>query len=235
MGSCGPFFILQKSCVSHGPKAFVTSQLSMPPAKSCHSEFKTDICLYRYPICTVYCNVFLFNVCFKWYKENMEPLATLQLIPLHHSRFARGLVTGWTSPDSLPQLWGVLGFSYVLFVLFLGILWNDWLRETTEEKGWGFFCFLSFIVDTLQRKTGKKGMKVAQDCCRSWTPNLLYNSSIPVLFCALQAVQVLICIGHLCKLDQQNFMFSVVHSIPDEHFRISSVILVIGITQCISK
>lgn len=47
MGSCGPVFILQKCCISHGHKVFVTSELRMPLARSCHSESKIDICLYR--------------------------------------------------------------------------------------------------------------------------------------------------------------------------------------------
>lgn len=56
---------LTNAASSHGRKAsVVTSNLSMPLAKSCHLEIKIDIRLH-----TV---ILFFYVCFKGYKENME-------------------------------------------------------------------------------------------------------------------------------------------------------------------
>lgn len=162
-------------------------------------------------------------------------LATFQLIPLHNSRFASVLVTGWTSPDSLPDLWEVLGFSYVSFVLFLRILITG-CGDNRGKKGGSFFVSFHSLLIFSKGKLARKGWRshrtwqkaITQDSCRGWSLNLLSNSSIPVLFCAVQAVQVLIYTGHLCNLNQQDFMLSVVHCSPDEHFRISSVRPVTG-------
>lgn len=132
------------------------------------------------------------------------------------------------------------GFLAVLFVLFLGILWKNRLRETIGGKGLGF-CFLSFTVDTLQRKTGKKGMKVTQDLAESQHTGVLQGLNIKS-FVHFRYPCFILCRTRCTSpylqrplMQAGSAKFHGFFISPDEHFRISSVILVTGISQCISK
>lgn len=142
----------------------------MPPAKSCHSEIKIDICLHTI--------ILLFpQFMFEKVQGKHGIQADLQLTPFYNSRFAPAVAAGSTPPDSFPSLHSVPSLYCVQFVLFLGFLWKNRFGDNTKKKGGGLFlCSLSFFLCTLLKKNSKEGRKVTQGLAENQRTGVLQET-----------------------------------------------------------